>query len=189
MREHEIRRALLDELASLHVDDTLILEELGLDQGAVRVDVAVVNGLLSGFEIKSDWDNLERLPAQRDVYNAVFDEVTVVAGRRHLNRVLPLVPDWWGIIIAEQTGDGLPLRMERPAAQNPTRNSEMLARLLWRDEAVAVLTRHGVTGMSSASRRVLWARLAAELSVDELSLEVRLALKGRSGWSTARPRS
>lgn len=189
MREHEIRRALLDELASMHLDDTLIVEEMGLDQGAIRVDVAIVNGLLSGYEIKSDWDNLERLPAQRDVYNAVFDEVTVVAGRRHLPKVLPLVPEWWGVVVAERIDDGSPLQVERPASRNPGRDPAMLARLLWRDEAVAVLARRGVACASGASRRVLWARLADQLTVDELSLEVRCALKARSGWSTARPRS
>ena len=181
MGEHEIRRALLDDIASLHLDDTLVVEEMGLDQRAIRVDVAVVNGVLGGFEIKSDWDTLERLPAQRDTYNAVFDEITIVTGRRHLDKAMPLIPEWWGVIVAERAPDAAPLVCERPARRNPSRDPEMLARLLWRDEAIDVLTRHGLTGITSAPRRVLWTKLAQQLTVEELAIEVRTAFKARSG--------
>lgn len=189
MREREIRRALIDQIASRHPGDTLIVEEMGLDQGAIRVDVAVVNGMLAGSEIKSDWDTLGRLPAQRDVYNAVFDQVTLVTGRRHLRDALSIVPEWWGVILAERVIGRPALREERAPARNAGRDPELLARLLWRDEAAAVLVGRGVVGVSGAPRRVLWAKLADQLTVDELSGEVRAAIKARSGWSTARPRS
>lgn len=188
MREHEIRRALLDELKAVHTDDTLIVEEMGLDQGSIRVDVAVVNETLSGFEIKSDWDTLERLPAQRDTYNCVFDQVTVVTGSRHLDHVRPLIPDWWGITVADRGVPGS-LRVEREPGSNPSRDPELLARLLWRNEALALLTRLGETRLDRAPRRVLWARLLECLPVDQLANEVRRAIKGRTGWSTVRPRS
>lgn len=189
MREHEIRRAVLDDLASLHLDDTLIVEEMGLDQGAIRVDIAVVNGVLAGFEIKSDWDNLARLPAQRDTYNAVFDEVTVVTGTRHLEQLKPLIPEWWGIVVAERKPSEPSLTVRRPAERNPARDPEFLAKLLWRDEALSILEVLGLDGMASAPRRVLWAKLASCLTVDELGAAVRSSLKARSGWSTVRRRS
>ena len=57
-----IRAALKGELERLHAgDDKLrIVEEFGIEHGAIRIDIAVVNGLLHGYEIKSDRDTLLR---------------------------------------------------------------------------------------------------------------------------------
>lgn len=80
----DVRRALRRQLAQdHHPPATRIIEELGLDEGSVRIDVAVVNGRLLGYEIKSDRDTLDRLREQACVYCSVFDEVVLVAGKRH----------------------------------------------------------------------------------------------------------
>ena len=44
--------------------DTIVLDELGLCHGDVRIDVASVNGELSGYEIKRHADTLARRPKQ-----------------------------------------------------------------------------------------------------------------------------
>src|SRR5271156_2900941 len=44
--------------------DTEILHELKMPRPSGRVDMAVINGRLCGFEIKSDFDSLSRLPRQ-----------------------------------------------------------------------------------------------------------------------------
>jgi len=67
----------------------------------------VVNGKLHGYEIKSDADTLKRLPAQAEVYSAVFDLVTIVVGEHHLDTVRAIVPEWWGIVKA---ASGNPVR-------------------------------------------------------------------------------
>ena len=58
--------------------DTTVIYELGLCQGSARVDLAVIDGQLHGYEIKSERDSLRRLRAQADLYNKVFDRVTLV---------------------------------------------------------------------------------------------------------------
>ncbi len=60
--DSDIRAVLRSRLFLKHPDeaDTVVIEELGLCRGQVRVDVAVVNGLLHGYEIKSDRDSLRR---------------------------------------------------------------------------------------------------------------------------------
>ena len=64
----DVRALLREYLANVHAGtDTVVLEELGLCQGDVRVDVAAVNGELSAFEIKSPSDTLARWPNQRKV--------------------------------------------------------------------------------------------------------------------------
>src|SRR5437870_5424523 len=97
MRDADVRRALLDDLRAKYDGDpdTRIIPELGLCQGDVRIDVAVVNGSLNGYEIKSDADTLDRLPAQQEAYSKILDTVMAVAGGRHLEAVAAMVPDWW----------------------------------------------------------------------------------------------
>lgn len=68
LRDAELRRALLGDLAPQLDADTLVVDELDLC-GLTRVDVAVVNGHLSGFEIKGSTDSLRRLPGQVAVYS------------------------------------------------------------------------------------------------------------------------
>src|SRR6266511_802692 len=66
-----IRPALRERLLRRHATDadTVLIEELGLCRGKVRVDLALVNGSLHGFEIKSDRDSLRRLSAQVGLYS------------------------------------------------------------------------------------------------------------------------
>jgi hypothetical protein len=52
----------------------------GLDHGQVFVDVAVINGEIHGYELKSERDTLERLPRQVEVYSAVLGRATLVVG-------------------------------------------------------------------------------------------------------------
>ena len=49
-------------------EDVLIIDELGLAHAQSRIDLAVFNGHLHGYEIKSAGDTLERLPRQLSFY-------------------------------------------------------------------------------------------------------------------------
>ncbi len=103
MKDSDLRTALLRRLTRRHSRDAeaLILQELGLRHGAARVDVAVVNGLLHGYELKSDSDSLGRLARQALVYGSVLDLVTLVVGQRHVEEAFSMVPAWWGVQVAE----------------------------------------------------------------------------------------
>ncbi|MDA8118743.1 MAG: sce7726 family protein, partial [Gammaproteobacteria bacterium] len=74
--------------------DTVVLDELGICRGEVRVDVAVVNGEIHGYEIKSDRDSLRRLASQVELYSKVLDQATLVAGERHFDAAAALLPEW-----------------------------------------------------------------------------------------------
>ena len=79
VKDTNIRPALLKWLSIRHAFEpgALIVEEFGLCQGAARVDVAVVNGSLNGYEIKSESDTLNRLHRQQDIYNRIFDSLSM----------------------------------------------------------------------------------------------------------------
>jgi hypothetical protein len=173
-------RALLHEyLASIHRGtETTVLEEVGLCQGDVRVDVAAVNGELSGFEIKSPSDTLKRWPNQRRLYSKVVDRAWLVAPMKALEKAD--APEWWGQIAIFELDDRLALRLVRASAINPKPDPKSIARLLWRDEALEVLRNVGrARGVMTKSRKVIWQRLIDSVSLDDLRAAVRAALKRR----------
>lgn len=186
MRDIDVRAAMRLRLGRKHAGDasTRIVEEMGIWGGAVRVDVAVINGELTGYELKSARDTLVRLPAQANLYNQVFDRVTLVTAENHLEPALAEIPSWWGIIIARTAKQGpVQLIQNRKTKRNPSLDALQIARLLWRDEAISVLTSvNSRKGYRSASAEILAERLAAELSLPDLRLAVRTCLKLRSGW-------
>ena len=182
MRDIDIRRALLNEMSSRHANDpdTLIVEELGLCQGIARIDLAVVNGTVHGYEIKSERDTLDRLAGQRDVYNRTLEFVTVVAAPSHLKKIQETVPRWWGIWSAESKKGKINLHVRRQARPNPQLVAFAVAQFLWRDEALQVLTDHNLSvGMKSKSRQELWNRIVSAFTLEELGDIVRRRLKSR----------
>lgn len=186
MNDRDVRAAVLNWLDGVHAgqNNTLIVQEMGIWSGSVRVDVAVINGELQGFELKSARDTLERLPVQADLYSQVFDRVTLVVAEKHADKASRIVPEWWGLSIATN-GGGTPVILSpgRESVRNPDLKPIQIARLLWRPEALALLDRHGlVKGLRSKPADILAGRLAAELPLDTLRDEVRAILKARSGW-------
>lgn len=185
MRDRDIRAALWELLRKNHADDkdTLVLDELGICEGETRADVAVVNGSLSAFEIKSDRDKLTRLPRQIEAYQRVFDIVTVIVGGRYVERIVDVVPDGWGVIQALPAAESVKLEPIRGPKANADVDPFSLAQLLWRDEALALLEDRGLAqGLRSKPRRVLWQAIAEHLSLAEVSEAVRAQLKMREGW-------
>lgn len=188
MRDLDIRKALRSRLAILHQNDadTLIIEELGLEQGTSKIDMAVINGALNGFEIKSDRDTLDRLPLQQSVYSRVLDTVTIVAGFRHLDRIQASVPKWWGIAMAAAPEGVVTLEFMRHPRSNPAVDPLALAKLLWRQEALEVLKELGLArGMSGKNCRDLWVKLAECSDACELGHHVRRIIKRRGDWRAA----
>lgn len=185
-RDIDIRTSLHSVLREEHKNepDTLILDELGLCQGDARIDVAVVNGAINGYEIKSESDTLERLPRQTDTYNRVFDTVTILTASRFIEGIEDIIPEWWGITKAEMDADGIVYFFPyRTPHQNPSIDPIALAQLLWREEALSVLKERGLQkGLLSKPRQVLWSALAEQLELRDLQDEVRKRLKARSRW-------
>jgi len=183
MRDRDIRSHLMTELRSNHdLGDTLLIDELGLCQGNARIDIAVVNGTLSGYEIKSEADTLYRLPHQVSVYSKILDYVTIVVSRPHLKKIADAVPEWWGITEAVSEKGQLAFHEVRLALSNPSIDPFSLVQLLWRDEVLAILTDLGFTKGLSGKRELLWKKLVEAQTLEELKCRVRQTLKLREGW-------
>lgn len=185
MRDRDVRQELYRQVRTIHAlePDTRFISELVLQRGAARIDLAVVNGKLHGYEIKSDADTLDRLPSQIDAYNAVFDEITIVVGVRHLARAEELLPRWWGIMRANALDNKLELSVVRRPEINPLQNSRAVAELLWRDEAIELLTRYSeVKGLSRLNRKSLTEKINEVLDRDTVCGYAREVLKSRVAW-------
>jgi hypothetical protein len=139
--------------------DTVIIDELGVCRGQVRIDLAVVNGTLHGYEIKSDRDSLRRLGAQIDYYSRVLERATIVVGERYLPRVQALVPPWWGVLRIKPTAKGPHFKTVRRGRKNPSLDARSLVELLWLEDATRLLETHdaarGVRGKARQSVRDL----------------------------------
>ena len=185
MRDIDIRRELRRKVSRQYGadPDTLVIEELGLCQGIARIDLAVINGSIHGYEIKSEQDTLDRLPSQSQVYNRVLDYVTIVASPAHAEKVGQLVPVWWGVSIAFPIKDGVRLKSKRQPRRNTWTDPFAFAQLLWRNEALETLIALGLAdGMRSKPRDVLWKRLADQVAPRVLGKMVRQRLKDRATY-------
>ena len=189
MRDGDIRLELDARLHRKHGNDpnTVIRHEMGLCAGARRIDVAVLNGDISGYEIKSDEDTLFRLVEQADVYRQVLDRVTLVTTPRHQEKSIALLPSWWGITIAQQRRGRVILRPLRKAARNREINPFAVAQLLWRDEALDLLRDRGLAkGLSGKARHFVWHALARRIAIRDLRNLVREQVKARPDWPGGR---
>jgi hypothetical protein len=189
MNDHQLRRALKRKVLARYARDpnTWIVDELGLRHGAARVDIAVVNGLIHGYELKSDKDNLKRLPHQVTIYNSVLDKVTLVVGTKHSDEAIKLVPDWWGVKVATMgSRGGFEFRDVRRACTNPSVDPLSVSKLLWRNEALTLLEELSEADcVRHRPRSFIYAHLATIADSALLRERVRYQLKFRTAWRPA----
>lgn len=181
--DSEIRSVLRSRLSRKHASQshTVFIEELGLCRGQVRVDLSVVNGLLHGYEIKSDRDSLRRLSTQVELYGKVLDRATLVVGDRHLSEILDVLPIWWGILLVQHSDRGLKFKTVRKPQSNPHRDPRSLVELLWFDDALALLEkRNAARGFRGKPRWIVWDRVCELCSINEIARAVRGHLKARA---------
>lgn len=185
MHADRIADAVEERLRQQHRGEkTLYRRELGICVGAGRIDVAAVNGSITGCEVKSSRDGFSRLPQQVELYGKVVDTAILVVERVRPMRAAAQVPKWWGVWQAVEAGDDhVRLEVVRVPSRNPKVVPMAVAQLLWRDEAYDALRQLNLhRGLSSATRWRLWEVLAAELPLELLREEVRRRLKARQAW-------
>jgi hypothetical protein len=191
MNDNRIRKYFhIKMLRKHHADhNTLIVDELGLMHGKCRADIAVINKYLTGYEIKSDEDSLYRLDQQIKIYNTVFDRISLIVGVKHLDKVESHLPNWWGIIVTCQSNKNeVTFKAVRPALKNEEIDLLSVAQLLWRDEAVSILSSLGVSKTDLQKKRIfLYQQLIELMKPVELRYIVRDCLKKRRNWRYHRP--
>lgn len=156
----------------------LAIREFWIPKTRERADLAVINGDMHGFEIKSARDTLKRLPRQVAAYGRVFDRCTAVLAPDHLHDALEILPDWWGVLLLPEDADGC-VSAYRNSELNPRTDAETQVRLLWKDEAAAALDRLDVRYEPSSSRANMWRSILESQSAACVGSQVRHAILTR----------
>jgi hypothetical protein len=185
-RDNDIRAALHNKklCAYRSSPDTIVVDELGLAHARTRIDIAVINGCIHGFEIKSSLDTLQRLPAQLELYSQCLEKLTLVCAPRHVTAAEKLTPHWCGIILAEKGSRGaVSFETVRRTGTNKGIDRFHLAHLLWRPEALILLSRFDPDHkMAKQPRRELYRELSAMMTVSQLTTSIREFMQLRRAW-------
>lgn len=171
-------------LKNSHLDGTVIIEELDLCLGEARIDLAVINGIAKGIEIKSDKDTLVRLYSQIPVYNKIFDVMEIVIGESHQEEILKIVPDWWGISLVSYNGSArLSYRQLRKSKVNKNKDPLSVIQLLWKKEALQLLeTKNLSAQFKNKTRDEIWDHIVNIFESEFLFKFVNQCLKVRQNW-------
>lgn len=187
LKDYDIRQALIETIKKenkTHKSSSYrIVEELSICDGDARIDIAVANGRLCGYEIKSDVDTFERLPRQIEFYNTTFDKMTIVIGNKFIDKVASSVPEWWGIKIAYINRFGkVSIKNIRNGKVNKNIDALRLTQLLWKSEMIDILKMNNIKGISNKSRYKLREIAADTIPLTEIKNHVRETIKNRTNW-------
>lgn len=163
-------------------DDSRVVEEMGLAFGDSRIDVAIINGKMIGYEIKSDLDTLKRLPRQIEMYQRYFDKIFLVTTNRHLDEVMKITPANWGLYVAKTKNQTNHLYRIRAAKKNANVDTQYVVQLLWKSEALNIVEQLGFKGCKGKTKEDLYNLILSSLSFDSINSIVRNMLKARTTW-------
>ncbi|MDM1281937.1 sce7726 family protein [Acinetobacter indicus] len=164
--------------------DDLVIDELCLEHGKNRIDIAVFSKFIHGYEIKSSQDNLLRLQPQLEIYSKSMQKLTFVVAENHLDQVIQEVPQWCGIIlVCKGTRGAINFKKIRRALLNPNIETFSLAHLLWRNEAVDLLKDKGFSNKTlTYSKKDLYRIIADTYPSKQLIEIIKIKLKSRETW-------
>ena len=154
MLDIDIREPLFDYLDERY-KKVRTIEEKTIKNSRADV-IAVVDGELIGFEIKSDNDSYTRLKTQIKDYDQFCDRCYIVVGERHV-QVEKHVPDYWGIIFVNEEN----VIVERDAEKSPKVKLYNQLDLLWRNELAEIQEKEGLPKLTGTKRRVIYDRLVS----------------------------
>jgi hypothetical protein len=182
LSEAAIRKALI---CSLREGAGKLLEEVRIEGGTARIDVATFGAHISGYEIKSDYDNFDRMSNQIHAYNRVFSRINLVCGPRHVPYAKAVLPSWWGIYRAEFHHSNIRIVEEKAARSHESQDAYSLASLIDKQYAIEFLRMHHFPIRKSASLREVWAGLAGAFSLQEIEQAVIQQLQSPPSYSSS----
>lgn len=182
----EIRTAFhAKRLHSYHsCQDSIVIDELGVSHGRNRIDIAVLNGCIHGYEIKSSKDNLDRFADQFQTYRKCFEKLSIVVAPNHIDEILYMVPLWCGVVLAEKgPRGGIHFTTTQKPKKNPDTEVVAMAHFLWKKETVDLLIKLGADESElKGPKRNLYDRLSHLITTSELSNWIKNQFMLRGNW-------
>lgn len=179
LNEASIKAAVIDRLyESGALDDAVLINEMVYANWTRRADLAVANGHLHAFEVKSDVDSLRRLEGQVSIYLERFDQLTLVVTPKFLDQVLTMIPTAVAVWKAEETESGVLITAVRDGKREKVVDKEVLTDYLHRNELYRFLCEQGVVVRSNQTRGSLVSLVLGQ-PTSKLRAYVLRALKAR----------
>lgn len=173
--EDRIKAAVIDRLVDArHVDaDAVLISEMTVADWTRRADVVLANGHLWGFEVKSEADNLTRLPGQLETFQRHFEKLVVVIAKRFESAVSGMIPPGVGIWVED---DGEIKQKVAPRCFKLTKRAYLS--LMTATEIAKLLSCNGVK-LKKGMPRAQLTGLAEQLPLTDLAGSARAAVKRR----------
>ena len=131
-----------------------VFDEKGI--GDSRADfIAITDGVISGYEIKSDLDSYARLKSQVRDYNKFCDTCYAVVGKSHQKGIVKRIPKFWGILVVSKESGNTEVVELRPAEMNPKDITGNKLSLLWMRELRHIVAKNGLRKYSTLNKRYL----------------------------------
>ncbi|MEP7765025.1 sce7726 family protein [Sanguibacter sp. 25GB23B1] len=160
---------------------------LELRAGRSIADVVILNGTSTAYEIKTDFDDFTRLPAQISDYAKAFERVCVVVSSNRAQAAAAATPEWVGVTSVNRRGQMTEVRAARGGLARITHRS--LFGLLHRSEVLEVLAQSAGYEIDAPPAR-LWSRtldVFSSLPIQDVQqgAVAQLALRGKRAASLA----
>lgn len=171
MNAQEIKNILIAYLKAANREIRIYQEK---SIGGAVCDLMTVTSCLTGYEIKSDLDNYQRLDHQITAYDRFFEKCYIVVGGHHLKSVGQKIPGHWGIITIQSDR----VVVNRPArAGNPACASQLS--VLWKLELSNLLTKAGLPLYTYKSKEYIIGQIVEKLDQAEIRQHVAYELMHR----------
>lgn len=169
-----------------------------LPTGKTRADVVhITEQFMHCYEIKGDADTLQRVVSQLEYYKEAYDLVTFIVTEKHVPKLLPLLPEWVGVMVATPEG----ITTYRQAGYNSAVGRTGIGGLLMLDELKQFMLARGLRGISTMQRREVlhimrhahsipvshWARYARERLTARLPIRTQQRAERKALRELRRP--
>lgn len=179
LREQDVKIAFIDWLYKKGLlNDATIINEMVVANWSRRADLAVANGCLQAFEIKSDFDSLKRLDGQLEIFTSRFEKVTVVCAPKFTYEVKKKVTPEVGVIEYLHDSKGIRFKIVQRGRTSPIANKKIYINFLLKKELQSLLVENNIKFLSENGRSVL-ERIAENISLSKIRFFVLNAIKKR----------
>lgn len=180
LNDAEIRPFFLIWLYKRNIQPKYVFNEINIADGAARPDIVALYTHAHCFEIKGDNDQVERMIKQSNFYHLSFKKNTLITTYRHYKKALSILPEFWGIIIAEKKpNNDLKFIYKRKAKNSPVFNKAIASKILWKVEMQTLLSKKQISYSSKNNRFDLIDLISENYSTTELNKEICNSLLNR----------
>ncbi|MBJ6752695.1 sce7726 family protein [Geomonas anaerohicana] len=181
LNDKTIRTALKAFLESRKPSPHKVIDELTINNGNAIADVVCIYKHTHCFEIKGDGDNLDRLKRQVQFYNSTFSRITIVTTARHIKKAKLVVPEFWGIILIDNTNSGPTIRYHRKSRRNSLIQKEDSLYVLWKKELIYLAEKHHLKHVNkNRTRKDIAMVIANSLPINTIEEEIASVLTQRT---------